>query len=122
MEAMASASRPPSSDASTSSAPAVSEDVILPHARTEDGGGLHVLRKRGDTLEAGIVRATRDGQPLHGELLQLTHREGTPLFDVEVLHATPTPRRGRPPKVATQRFRDGWDRIWGEPTEDDEPS
>lgn len=88
------------------------EDVIFPHARTEDGAGMHVLRKRGDALELGTLRAAREGQPLHGELVRLAHREGTPLFDVETLHA-PAPARGRPAKVASDRFRDGWDRIWG---------
>jgi hypothetical protein len=102
--------------AEPSSAPV--EDVLFPHARTEDGAGLHVLRKRGDAIEAGVVRAMREGQPLHGELVKLAQREGTPLFDVEVLHdarsQTPPPRLGRPARVASARFREGWDRIWGE--------
>jgi hypothetical protein len=106
------------------------EDVLLPHAPTEDGAGFHVLRKRGDAIEAGVVRAMRDGQPLHGELVKLAPREGTPLFDVEVLHdarSHTSPAReqglGRPARVASARFREGWDRIWGDPAErDEEPS
>ncbi len=104
------------------------DDIILPHARTEDGQGVHVLRKRGDTIEAGTLRAMREGQPLHGELVSLAHREGTPLFDVEVLHdARPASARGRPPKVATRAFRDGWDRIFSKDDDtidhgDEEPS
>ena len=103
----------------------------MPHAVTEDGQGLHVLRKRGDTIEAGLVRAAREGQPLHGELVRLRPREGTPLLDVEVLHDARPRALGRPPKVATKAFRSGWDRIFGEgaadaidatPREDEEPS
>jgi hypothetical protein len=125
----ASRSSVPAPDARTpESAPA--EDVLLPHARTEDGAGFHVLRKRGETIEAGVVRAMREGQPLHGELLKLAHREGTPLFDVEVLHdarSQSSPAReaglGRPARVASARFLEGWDRIWGEhPADGEEPS
>ncbi|MBX7197523.1 MAG: hypothetical protein K1X94_36090 [Sandaracinaceae bacterium] len=116
--------RSPVSDASSApsqASPARPDDVILPHAVTEDGQGLHVLRKRGESVEAGVVRAVKDGQPLHGDLVRLQHREGTPLFDVEVLHTTRT--LGRPPQVATKKFRDGWDRVFGAPAErDEEPS
>ncbi|MBN8610508.1 MAG: hypothetical protein J0L92_07990 [Deltaproteobacteria bacterium] len=120
------ASSPPRSSDTTELTPRAStpDDVILPHARTEDGEGLHVLRKRGDVVEAGTIRAMREGQPLHGELVSLAHREGTPLFDVSVLHdARPASARGRPPKVATRAFRDGWDRIFSkEDPGDEEPS
>jgi len=66
----------------------------------------------------------REGQPLRGELVSLAPREGTPLFDVSVLHdARPKAARGRPPKVATRAFRDGWDRIFSrEDTGEEEPS
>jgi hypothetical protein len=123
MEPMA--SRPPrhAPAAEPTSPEPAAEDILLPHARTEDGAGFHVLRKRGETLEAGVVRAMREGQPLHGELVKLAPREGTPLFDVEVLHdarsATTRPQSlGRPPRVSSAKFRSGWDRIWGEPGEE----
>lgn len=126
------ASSPPRPDATKTEPAAIAtrppeprvEDVILPHARTDDGEGLHVLRKRGETIEVGTIRAMREGQPLHGELVSLAHREGTPLFDVSVLHdARPASARGRPPKVATRAFRDGWDRIFSkEDPGDEEPS
>jgi len=107
------------------------EDVILPHAVSDDGQGLHVLRKRGDTIEAGLVRGIREGQPIHGELVRLRPREGTPLLDVEVLHDARPPKLGRPPKVATKAFRSGWERVFGAadadaidatPRDDEEPS
>jgi hypothetical protein len=108
------------SDRAHNDAPAAGEDVILPHARTEDGRGVHVLRKRGDTIEAGVLRQLEEGRPLHGELVRLVHRPGTPLFDVHVeLDARPKRgERGRPPKVATKAFRAGWSEIWGR--DDDE--
>lgn len=95
----------------------VPEDVLLPHARTEDGAGVHVLRKRGEVIEAGVVRAMREGQPIHGELVKLAQREGTPLFDVEVLHDARSEAArslGRPARVSNAKFREGWDRIFGE--------
>lgn len=100
------------------------EDVLLPHAPTEDGAGFHVLRKRGDAIEAGVVRAMREGQPLHGELVKLAPRAGTPLFDVEVLHdaRAGSGALGRPARVSSAKFREGWDRIWGQDVADEEPS
>ncbi|GAB4215466.1 MAG: hypothetical protein OHK0013_41080 [Sandaracinaceae bacterium] len=114
------------SDSGKRGATRAHEDVILPHARTEDGRGVHVLRKRGDTVEAGVLRALEEGRPIHGELVRLERRPGTPLFDVHVeLDARPpsAEKRGRPPKVATRAFRAGWDEIWGRGrATDEEPS
>ncbi len=90
-----------------------SEDVVLPHSPTEDGRGWNVLRRRGERLEAGVLHPAREGQPIHGELVRLSPREGTPLCDVEVLHDARPPTE-RPALVASARYRDGWERIWGD--------
>jgi hypothetical protein len=94
-----------------------SKDVALLCGPTEDGGGTRILRARKGRVEAGEVRPTRDGQPLSGgELVRLRPREGVPvLCDVEVLHEpaeAPDPT-GRPARVATDRYRENWDRIFG---------
>ncbi len=96
--------------------------------------GLAILRKRSADapLEAGIVHPLREGQAIHGEVVKLTPRADEPLIcDVDVhidaranarpgtnvLAGTggdgaPAARKG-PAKVASPRFRDGWDRVFG---------
>jgi len=110
-------------------------DVALPLGPTESGG-VAVLRLRDDTLELGQLCEVRDGRPLVGELVRLEARaDGSPLYDVEVLHdartpsspgaartlpstqasSAPTARRARkgPPKVTSEAYRDGWEQIFG---------
>jgi hypothetical protein len=97
------------------------EDVALLCGPTEDGAGTRVLRARQGRVEAGVVRPAKDGRPLAGaEVVRLRPREGTPaLCDVDVLHE-PEPTSdaaGRPARIATDRYRENWDRIFGEPSE-----
>jgi hypothetical protein len=107
-------------------------DVMLVHGVSEDGKALAVLRARNNTLEAGVVRALGEGEPIEGEVVKLKPRPECPvLCDVEVsvprgaLTAkggsdarTPAraggaePRRSGPAQVATARYRDNWDAIW----------
>src|SRR3954470_20863714 len=109
-------------------------DVALLYAPTDDGKGARVLRARDGLLEAGEVRPVKDGQPINrGEMVKLTPRAGAPcVCDVEVLHeptttvATPQVNAsadvakpalgeggGRPAQVATEDYRENWDRIFG---------
>lgn len=97
--------------------------------------GVAILRQRGENapVEAGVVRKIREGEPIVGELVNLTKAaEGAapselPLYDVKVLHdarrpgaaTTDAPHKG-PPRVASQAYRTGWDALFG-PTSD-EPS
>ena len=108
----------------TTAAPAPSApgpDVALIHGVGSDGS-VHVLRRRGETLEAGALKPVREGAPLHGELVSLTPRPSCPLLcDVQVHYAPPAPspsakapaasRKG-PAQVATDTYRDNWDSIW----------
>jgi hypothetical protein len=100
-------------------------DVALLYAPTDDGKGARVLRAREGSVETGEVRPVRDGQPLHqGELVRLSPRAEAPsLYDVEVLHegaaepkepsaASAEPSRGRPAQVASDDYRENWDRIF----------
>lgn len=86
-----------------------------------EGGGRQVLRKRGEHLEVGVVRAVEEGKPLHGELVTLKAREEPHLFDVEVVHdARPKQRtdarasegRSGPARVASEEYRRGWSRLF----------
>lgn len=113
-----------------------SQDVALICGRTDDGKGLHVLRKRGTAFEAGVVQPLEDGKPIHGELVTLKQRGRTPVCDVEV-HYDATPKlaaapastagssataarasstdgetRGHPAQVASDSYRKNWDTIW----------
>jgi hypothetical protein len=88
------------------------QDVVLVYGRHEDGKGYEVLRQRGDAIQAATMRPLDEGKPIHGEVVRLQPREDSPvLFDVQVEH-TPRISKGRPPKVATEQYRKGWESIW----------
>jgi hypothetical protein len=134
----------PKSDHAAAPETRASSDVVLVHGVSDDGKSLAVLRARNNTLEAGVVRALGEGEPLDGEILKLTPRPECPVVcDVEVTvprgaltakggsdgrpdtramqHAEP--RRTGPAQVATPRYRDNWDAIWQrKPTKADRPN
>ena len=92
-------------------------DVVLVFGKSDDGKGYTVLRQRGAEIEAGTVRRPDEGKPIHGELIRLKRREDSPvLFDVQVDFAGRT-STGRPAKVATDRYRRGWESIWAKKPE-----
>jgi hypothetical protein len=110
-----------------------SQDVALLYAPTEDGTGARILRARNGTIETGEVRPAKEGQPLNkGELVRLRPRSETPnICDVEVVYRekpaadrAPSAHGGAQPEsvaaglsgpaqVATESYRDNWDRIFG---------
>jgi hypothetical protein len=107
-----------------------SQDVALLYAPTEDGAGARIVRARNGSIETGEVRPAKEGQVLNrGELVRLRPRADTPCFcDVEVLYKEPSapapaqearpepkpsPALNGPAQVATDRYRDNWDRIFG---------
>lgn len=100
-----------------------SDDVALVHGVGADGS-VHVIRKRGDIIEAGALAPVREGAPIHGELVSLKPRENFPLLcDVQVHYAPPvtakapaprSQRRKGPAQVATDTYRDNWDSIWSQ--------
>jgi hypothetical protein len=127
---------PPSDDAADASVP---RDVVLAIGPTADGEGASVVRLREGRVEAGEVRAAREGQPILGELVQLRAREEhAALFDVEVLARGPLasrPAPSPPPTISasstdetpsassrlrkgpalvnSDAYRTGWDSIFG---------
>lgn len=91
------------------------DDVALVWGKTKSGG-LNILRKRADRVEAGVVEPLKEGVPIHGEVVQLHARQDSPLFDVEVHvpRTTPAPNApvAGPPQVATDTYRKNWDSIY----------
>jgi hypothetical protein len=131
------ARRPNNRDSNTDAGPG--EDVVLFCGVTSDGRGVDVVRKRGSTLQAGVVRPLEQGKPIQGEVVELVQRGTTPLFDCTVRFdtqsttqlaqspkasespatdekATPakalSDTRGHPARVATDVYRRNWDTIW----------
>jgi hypothetical protein len=113
----------PSSKPSSQRTPrpeAGAHDVALILNPTADNEGIQILRQRAADrpLELGILRPLREGRPIDGEVISLRPREGTPLFcDVKVELEDPHADRGTsdgPPQVATDRYRRGWEAIWGQ--------
>ncbi len=87
---------------------------MLVYGKSEDGKSYDVLRRRGEGIEAGRIRLLDEGKPIHGEVVRLKPRDDSAmLFEVEVYHDA-RPATGRPPKVASERYRRGWESIWAE--------
>ncbi|HEY1692172.1 MAG TPA: hypothetical protein VGG39_08415 [Polyangiaceae bacterium] len=94
-------------------------DVVMVAGKTDDGDGAKVVRARPGKVEAGEVRAMKDGQPLvAGEIVRLEPRKDAPqLFNVHVEHtvkpaAAKTAHNG-PAQVATDEYRESWERTFG---------
>jgi len=124
MTSSKSPSLPPEAAPATPAAAASPPDVALVHHVAPDGT-VHVIRRRGDQLEAGALSPLREGAPIQGEVLSLRPRENFPMLcDVDVLYTPPAAkptdkpapapraRRKGPAQVATDDYRDNWDSIW----------
>lgn len=97
-------------------------DIALLGGKTEDGGGVQVVRLRPEGASIGEVRPLQEGRPIHGEVVQLKPREGAPwVCDVDVAvqaqqpapPSLPSAERHGPAQVATATYRDNWERIFG---------
>jgi hypothetical protein len=91
-------------------------DVVMLRGKTDDGGGTKVLRARPGRIETGEVRPMREGKPLgSGEIVRLEPRADAPaLYDVHVEHQLESPRASeKPAQVATQQYRESWERTFG---------
>lgn len=98
------------------------KDIALVYGPADDGEGYKVLRQRGRRRpEAGMLRPMKSGRAITGEVVHLEQRKESPLlFDVETDEELSSPEapgarasRGGPPQVATEKYRRGWDAIWG---------
>ena len=95
-------------------------DVALIGGKTPDGEGLNILRRRKDRIEFGAVHPLKHGVPITGEVVTLTPRQDLPMVcDVKVELAAPSeatdvgaPAHKGPAQVASESYRENWDRIW----------
>ncbi len=68
---------------------AKTDDLVLIHGLSEDGESCSVLRKRGNKLEAGVVRPMKEGRPIEGDVVKLRPIPEVPLlFNVEVQYSS----------------------------------
>jgi hypothetical protein len=94
-------------------------DVVMVAGRTQDGEGAQVVRARPGRVEAGEVRPMKEGKPLAaGEVVRLEQRKDAPaLYDVHVEHvvqpAAAKAPHGGPAQVATDEYRESWERTFG---------
>lgn len=97
-----------------------SEDTALICGVSKDGS-VHILRKRADGVEAGVVRPLQEGKPITGEVVSLKRRPEHPLLcDVTVEYnggetapePAPKARSNKPAKVASDAYRNNWNAIW----------
>lgn len=90
------------------------QDVLLVLGQHEDGT-VQAVRNRKGAVELAALAPVEHGKPLTGEMIRLKEREGSPvLWDVETVYApTADVERRGPAQVATDAYRDGWDRIFG---------
>jgi len=122
------AAAPPASQGRAADRPATCakdapRDVVLLGPPTADGGGVHVIRARDERIETGELRALEEGRPIHGEVVTLKPRKDNPrVCDVQEsfaargapdARATEARSHKGPARVSTQRYRDGWDEIFG---------
>lgn len=127
---MTSSKTPPAPQAPVETA-ATPSDVALVHHVTPEGE-VHIIRRRGEQLEAGALQPLREGAPITGEVVALKPRPSFPLLcDVQTLYTPPKPtapsetapsrpaRRKGPAQVATDSYRANWDSIWSSPKKSD---
>ena len=93
-----------------------SGDVALVYGK--DGQGVHLLRRRSPDapIEAGVIQSLVEGRPITGEVVSLRPRADAPfVFDVKTELESPHPHIAAdgPSQVATDSYREGWDKIWG---------
>ncbi len=92
------------------------EDVVVVVGKATDGPGVQVLRKRQEEVTLAEIRPMKDGTPIQGEVVRLhPRREENNVFDVESVYVPPAaekPAGTGPAKVASDSYREGWDRIF----------
>lgn len=90
------------------------KDVVLMHSRTEDGEGIRVIRSREGRIEAGELRALKEGVPISGEVVSLAPRNDQPLlWDVKVqCRVESAQSHAGPARVSSRAYRKNWDGIF----------
>ncbi|HEY8075491.1 MAG TPA: hypothetical protein VIF62_15310 [Labilithrix sp.] len=93
------------------------KDVVVLGPPTADGDGVHVLRARNEKLEAGELRALKEGKPVIGEIVSLEPRKDDPrVCDVRESWKPPAVESKKgPAQVASSAYREGWEQIFEKP-------
>ncbi len=66
------------------------------------------------STETGFVKRVQEGEPLYDGAMLLEPRPEEPgAFNVRGTYRSGQSDRSGPPKVTTNEYRDGWDRIFG---------
>lgn len=75
-------------------------------------------RRRGEEIETGVVRTMKDGQPITegAELVQVKTNKGCDM-NCGGWHEAKSVYKNGPAQVATPKYRDGYDRIFGKKKE-----
>ena len=91
------------------------EDVLFmgPETGCEHGHRPYVRQTETGEIHVGIIRPIKDGEPIYDEAMQLEHKSGS-IYNVHSVYKPPTSRSKS--AVATESYRDGWDRLWGNKT------
>lgn len=75
-----------------------------------------LVERRGERPSLGTLAPMREGQPLSegAELVKITPGEDDEWHDVETIYRhEPRAELSGPPQVATEAYREGYDRIFG---------
>jgi hypothetical protein len=98
--------------------------LVIPGPAQVGEAGEHaypVLRRRGEMVEAGVIRELESGKPIHGQVVRLERRTEHPLlFNVEtmvegaVTNGSGGAARSGPAQVASEEYRAHWDAIFGQ--------
>jgi hypothetical protein len=93
-------------------------DELIAGPETSQGVRPFIRHTRDHKIVGGVMATAKEGRPINsgGELVQLTHIDGD-RFKVESLYGEPSHSEEcscpGPSKVATEAYRSGWDRIFG---------
>lgn len=91
-------------------------DELIAGPEISEGVRPFVRHMSDHTIVSGVMKTAKDGQPVNGsEMVHLTQIEGN-RYGVESIYDASKPDRVGPSKVVSKKYRDGWDRIFGDKT------
>ncbi len=88
------------------------KDRIRIGPKLEDGRRLATRIHADGSTSNGIIAPAEDGKPIHGELLRVNDECHEGWHDVDTVYDA-SPTLNGPAQVATPRYREGYDRIFG---------
>lgn len=82
-------------------------DRLIMGSEISDGVRVFVRKNKDDEISCGTLELTKEGKPVDGEIVKLSEVSDS-VYDVESIYKSPGPS-----KVASKKYKDGWDRIFG---------